>query len=177
MPEEPEAHAIPISPHARKSRPSPPQSTPVPTRFHDTLGARSRLTDRRRLSLFLDGLVRQHKPAVRYVSLAVIFCTDEGLAEMNVQFLDHDTYTDILTFDLSETPAETIGELYISTDRVADNARTHGQPYRHELHRVIFHGVLHLCGFGDKTDEEIAAMRAAETTCLEAYLDLPPSAA
>lgn len=142
----------------------------MPARFHDD-DARSRLKDKRRLSTFLDGLVRQHKPAARYVSVICVFVSDEKLAAMNVEFLAHDTYTDIITFDLSESDAELVGEIYISIDRVAENAKSFGVPYLHELHRVIFHGVLHLCGFGDKTDDEVAAMRTMEAACLEAYFD------
>lgn len=142
----------------------------MPARFHDD-DARSRLADKRRLSAFLDGLVRQHKPAARTVSIACVFVSDEKLAAMNVEFLAHDTYTDIITFDLSESAGELVGELYISVDRVRENAAAFGVAYPHELHRVIFHGVLHLCGFGDKADDEIAAMRAMEAACLQAYFD------
>ena len=142
----------------------------MPARFHDD-DARSRLSDKRRLSSFLDGLVKTHRPVSRRVSLTCVFVSDEKLAEMNVQFLQHDTFTDIITFDLSESEAETVGELYISVDRVAENARSFGVSYAHELHRVIFHGVLHLCGFGDKTPDEQAVMRSMEARCLEAYFD------
>lgn len=145
----------------------------MPARFHDD-DARSRLTDKRRLSIFLDGLVRQHKPAARYISTTCVFVSDEKLAAMNVEFLQHDTFTDIITFDLSESEGELVGELYISVDRVAENATSFGVAYAHELHRVIFHGVLHLCGFGDKADDEVAAMRTMEAACLEAYFDSAP---
>src|SRR5688572_1875774 len=100
----------------------------MPARFHDD-DVRSRLSERRRLSAFLDGLVRQHRPATRYISLTVVFVSDEKLAEMNVEFLQHDTFTDIITFDLSESEAETVGELYISVDRVAENARGYSVSY------------------------------------------------
>ena len=145
----------------------------MPARFYDD-DAKSRITQKRRLSLFLDGLVRQYRPDIKYVSITCIFCSDEKLAGMNREFLAHNTYTDIITFDLSEGEHELVGELYISVDRVAENARTYGTTYTHELHRVVFHGVLHLCGFGDKTADEEATMRTLEATCLAAYLDTAP---
>lgn len=145
----------------------------MPARFHDD-DARSRLTGKRRLSIFLDALVRAHRPAVRYVAITCVFCTDEKLAGMNREFLAHDTYTDIITFDLSEGEGELVGELYISVDRVAENAKTFNSTYIRELHRVVFHGVLHLCGFGDKTDDEALLMRAQEAECLSAYFDDVP---
>ena len=164
---------VPVQPRTNHLQTANPklQTFSMPARFHDD-DVRSRLTDKRRLSTFLDGLVRQHRPGSRYVSLTCVFVSDEKLAGMNVEFLQHDTFTDIITFDLSETDAETVGELYISVDRVAENAQAFGVSYLHELHRVIFHGVLHLCGFGDKTPDEQAAMRTMEAQCLEAYFDV-----
>jgi probable rRNA maturation factor len=100
-------------------------------------------------------------------SLQFIFCSDEYLLNMNKQFLEHDFYTDIITFDLSEGD-ETIGEIYISIDRVVDNAIKLELPWDAELHRVIFHGALHLCGYKDKTKREISTMRDQE----EYYLRL-----
>lgn len=100
-------------------------------------------------------------------SLQFIFCSDEYLLNMNKQFLEHDFYTDIITFDLSESE-ETIGEIYISIDRVVENAVKLELPWDTELHRVIFHGALHLCGYKDKTKREISIMRDQE----EYYLRL-----
>ena len=102
--------------------------------------------------------------------MGYVFCSDEYLLEINKQFLDHDTYTDIVTFDYSKEKILS-GELYISTDRVAENADTFGTDFKTELSRVIVHGLLHICGYGDKTDEEIAIMRAKE----EEYLILKGS--
>ena len=94
-------------------------------------------------------------------SIQYIFCSDEYLLNMNKQFLEHDYYTDIITFDLSEGD-ETIGEVYISIDRVVENAVKLEIPWTTELYRVIFHGSLHLCGYKDKTKREISIMRDQE---------------
>lgn len=128
----------------------------------------SGLKNRRRLSQFLETLIREHMPHVGNANLQYIFCNDAFLLGINQQFLDHDTLTDIITFDLSESN-DLLGEIYISTERVRENAAIFKVPYQHELHRVIFHGALHLCGLRDKTPDEIAAMRAAEETCLQQY--------
>ena len=90
-----------------------------------------------------------------------IFCSDEHLRGINVEFLDHDYYTDIITFDNSDDVAMR-GELYISSERVAENAQTHGVSFHHELCRVMVHGILHIAGYGDKTPEQEAIMREKE---------------
>jgi probable rRNA maturation factor len=102
----------------------------------------------------------ENKPVA---ALNYIFCSDEHLLDINKQFLQHDYYTDIITFDLSDvaTPGIT-GEIYISVDRVKDNAGTHNVSFKQELMRVIAHGALHLCGYGDKTKSEITNMRKKE---------------
>lgn len=131
----------------------------------------SRLKDKRKLSAFLDGLVRTYKKDVKDISLTYIFCTDKYLHGINQQFLNHDTYTDIITFDLSENKTELTGEIYISTERIAENAATYKRPYLEELHRIIFHGALHLCGFKDKTKAHKTAMTEAEDQCLAQYFN------
>lgn len=90
-----------------------------------------------------------------------IFCSDEHLRDINVQFLHHDYYTDIITFDYSEG-GQLRGEVYVSVERVTENARTHGVSFPHELCRVLLHGVLHMAGYGDKTPEQKALMRQKE---------------
>lgn len=131
-------------------------------------GVNAKLSRRRTLSHFLDELIRARR-AVSKVQLRYIFCSDEALHRINLQFLQHDTYTDIITFDLSEKPQELLGEIYISTERVAENAATFNTTYERELHRVIFHGALHLCGLRDKTSAEKKEMRAAEDAALAAW--------
>ena len=130
---------------------------------------KARLTDKRRLSAFLDNLVRSHLEGLKKVRLNYIMCTDEFLLGINVQFLDHDTLTDIITFDLSEGENDLTGEIYVSVERVAENATKFGVSYTDELHRVLFHGALHLCGFKDKTPADEQEMRKQEDLCLTAY--------
>lgn len=99
-------------------------------------------------------------------SLEYIFVSDEQLWQMNMDHLQHDTYTDILTFDYSEGKGPIVGEIYISVDRVKDNASELGIPFVDELHRVIAHGLLHIIGFMDETPVEEMAMRRAEDLAL-----------
>jgi probable rRNA maturation factor len=101
-------------------------------------------------------------------SLNFIFCSDKALLEVNRKYLKHDFYTDIITFDLSETDAIQ-AEIYISIDRVRENAGKLGVSFRSELHRVIFHGVLHLCGHNDKTKAEKKEIRVKEDHYLYKY--------
>ena len=98
--------------------------------------------------------------------LVYVFCSDEYLLSLNQSFLNHNTYTDIITFDLSETPNQTIAEIYISLDRVKENAKSHNTTFANELERVVFHGALHLCGYKDKQKEDILLMRRKENEYL-----------
>lgn len=139
----------------------------MPATFTDH-DAKAGLKNRKKLSVFLDGLVQQQLEGVKKVKLSYIFCSDDFLHSMNVKYLDHDTLTDIITFDLGDE-SNMAGEIYISTDRVKDNAAKFGVTYELELHRVIFHGALHLCGFKDKTKKDKAEMRLQEDRCLETY--------
>ena len=125
------------------------------------------LKDRTTLKSFLPTVFRQHKKQLS--NLTYIFCSDDYLIAINKAHLQHDFYTDIITFDLSETPRHITGEIYISTDRVRDNAATLGVSIKKELHRVIFHGALHLCGYKDKSARHLKEMRAAEDRCLITY--------
>lgn len=125
------------------------------------------LSNRSALKVFINQIFKKEKRRLR--QLTYIFCSDDYLLNINKAHLQHDYYTDIITFDLSELKTETIGEVYISIDRVRDNARTLGVSIKEELHRVIFHGALHLCGYKDKTPKHAKEMRAAEDRCLTAY--------
>lgn len=98
--------------------------------------------------------------------LNYIFCSDIFLLEINKKYLNHDFFTDIISFDLSEGEAIT-GEIYISIDRVKENAITHSASFTNELLRVIFHGALHLCGYKDKKKSEITIMRKKEDYYLQ----------
>lgn len=140
----------------------------MPVYFHNHEVA-PRLPEKRKLKRFLEDLF--HKEGKKLQELRYIFCTDAYLLTINQHFLRHDTYTDIITFDLSEDPAVITGEVYISAERVKENARQFGVSFRQELHRVIFHGALHLCNYNDKQKDEQAQMRQKENECLTAYFN------
>lgn len=93
--------------------------------------------------------------------ISFVFCDDNYLLKINNEFLDHDSYTDIITFDYS-AGNEIISEIYVSTDRVEENAKKYKQTFENEIHRVMIHGVLHLCGYKDKLTEEKQIMRDKE---------------
>ena len=125
------------------------------------------LRDRRRLKAFILQVFKRHK--ARLGSLNIIFCSDDYLLNINRQHLSHDYYTDIITFNLADETARIEGEIYISVDRVRDNATRAGTSFTSELHRVIFHGVLHLCGFKDKSAKDKALMTKQEDRLLSGY--------
>lgn len=91
-----------------------------------------------------------------------IFCTDGYLLELNQQYLQHDTLTDIITFHYHQENEPFLSDIYISAERVRENAKTFNTTFRRELHRVLFHGALHLCGYKDKTSTEEKLMREKE---------------
>ena len=97
----------------------------------------------------------------RVGELSFIFCTDEYLFEKNIQFLNHKTYTDIITFDYCEGDIIS-GDIFVSVERVTENANKFGVDFENELDRVIIHGVLHLAGYKDKSKEEANTMRKKE---------------
>ena len=97
--------------------------------------------------------------------IAYIFCDDEKILEVNKEYLQHDYYTDIITFDYSEEDSIS-GDLFISLDTVRSNSEMLGVGYEQELHRVIIHGILHLCGIDDKGEGEREKMEAAENSAL-----------
>lgn len=125
------------------------------------------LKERTRLKRFIESIFRKEAHVVE--SLNYVFCTDKRLLEINKQYLRHDYYTDIITFELSIPGQRVNGEIYISIDRVRDNAQNLDETFQRELHRVIFHGALHLCGYRDKTQKEQARMREREDHYLTAY--------
>lgn len=101
--------------------------------------------------------------------LSFVFCTDEYLLEKNIQFLGHDTFTDIITFDYCDGDIIN-GDIFVSVERVTENASTFGVCFEDELDRILIHGVLHLAGYRDKSKEEANAMRERE----DFYLSLRP---
>lgn len=125
------------------------------------------LSERSSLKIFIESLFKREKKKLQ--ELNYIFCSDEYLLNINRQYLKHDFYTDIITFGLSE-PGEPINaEIYISVDRVRDNAHQFKTTLKREMHRVIFHGALHLCGYKDKKKEEEVLMRRMEDKYLVLY--------
>ena len=122
------------------------------------------LTDKLLLKKWIKEVVSSYGNRVGDIN--VILCDDPSILEINNQFLGHDYYTDIITFDYTE--GDTInGELYISIDTVRANAEEYNQDFPDELHRVIIHGILHLCGLDDHCDEDIKEMREAENLSLQ----------
>lgn len=132
---------------------------------------KSKLSQKRKLSAFLKNVIIMFLPETKNIEINYIFCTDEYLLQINQDFLQHDTYTDIITFDLSVKQNVLNAEIYISIDRVSENAGKFNIPYTQELHRVIFHGVLHLCGFKDKNIQDKEKMRKMEDKCLASYFN------
>jgi len=113
-----------------------------------------------------------HKEGVKIEALQYVFCSDAYLLDINKRFLKHDFYTDIISFDLSDKKGLLIGDVYISIDRVKENAKTEGNLYTQELLRVIFHGALHFCGYKDKKPADVKMMRSMEDKWLKAYLKM-----
>lgn len=95
-----------------------------------------------------------------------VFCDDDYLCKLNIEFLNHDTLTDIISFDYS-VGKNIQGDIFISVERVVDNAKDFGVSFEEELHRVIIHGVLHYCGYKDKTDDDAKVMREKENHYLK----------
>lgn len=102
--------------------------------------------------------------------LNYVFCSDEYLYQMNRDYLKHDSYTDIITFDNSEKKGDIEGDIFVSIDRVRENAKTHTQEVETEMNRVLAHGLLHLMGYKDKTQEEVAIMRLKEEESIKLYV-------
>ena len=102
--------------------------------------------------------------------LNYVFCSDEYLYQMNRDYLKHDTYTDIITFDNSEKKDDIEGDIFVSIDRVRENAKTHTQEVETEMNRVLAHGLLHLMGYKDKSKEEAALMRLKEEESIKLYV-------
>ena len=124
-------------------------------------------TGRKQLKAFLVYLFR--KEGFKINSLNYIFCSDKYLNQLNKKHLNHDNYTDILTFDLSDKGKPTNAEIYISIDRVKENASIYKTSFKKELLRVIFHGALHLCGYKDKSKKQTQQMRMSEEYYLTRY--------
>lgn len=129
----------------------------------DTENVRFTLKEKTKIKKWLTALIKADNKRVGEIGYE--FCDDDHLLEVNISYLNHDTYTDIITFDYVED--DTIsGDILISIDRIRENATTFAVPFEEELHRVIAHGVLHLLGQGDKTKKEASEMRKKENAAL-----------
>ena len=127
------------------------------------------LIDLSKIANWIEEVAKSHDRIVG--PLTYIFCDDEKIIEVNRQFLQHDYYTDIITFDYSRGKRIS-GDMFISLDTVASNAEMLGVSYNTELHRVIIHGVLHLCGIDDKGEGEREIMEGFENEALALFKTL-----
>ncbi|MBG8554554.1 rRNA maturation RNase YbeY [Hymenobacter guriensis] len=122
------------------------------------------LADAEELTSWVERIAKVHEHEI--VHLTYIFCSDEYLHKVNMEYLDHDTYTDVITFDNADDADIIEGDIFISVERIRENAQLHGVTFRDELHRVMIHGVLHLLGYADKDLLSQTAMRKKEDDCL-----------
>jgi probable rRNA maturation factor len=127
-----------------------------------------RISQRTKLKQVLLGIFQDHSKVLD--SLQYVLCSDEYLLNINKEFLAHDTFTDIITFTLSESDAAIVGEVYISLERVQENAGKLKLPVQTELRRVFIHGALHLCGYLDKTPAAKRLMTEKEDLYLRQFV-------
>ena len=130
---------------------------------------RSSLKNTTTLKLFIESIFKGERRGLN--SINYIFCSDKTLREINKKYLNHDFYTDVITFNLSSNNKPITAEVYISVERVRDNAKKLGVSINSELHRVLFHAVLHLCGYNDKKKKDIEIMRKKEDVLLTKYFN------
>ena len=137
------------------------------TVFFNTADRQLLLKNKKRLKDFIATIFEvENKPLKR---LDYVFCSDDYLLQINEDALQHNYYTDIITFPLSEKGLPIIGEIYISLDRVKENAKNYNATVLNETLRVLFHGALHLCGYGDKAKSEKKTMRTKEDFYINAF--------
>jgi rRNA maturation RNase YbeY len=127
------------------------------------------LKERGKLKGFINSVIAKEKKNLN--NLNYIFCNDNALLEINRKYLDHNFYTDVITFDLSSSRKEILADIYISVDRIRENAKSLKLSLKEELHRVMLHGLLHLCGYNDKTEVQRTLIRKKEDFYLNLYLD------
>lgn len=128
-----------------------------------------KLKDKLRIKKWISEVIKRAEKRMGEINYQ--FSNDENVLRVNQTYLNHDTYTDIITFDYVEGDVIS-GDILISVDRVKENAETFGIAFEQELHRVIIHGVLHLLGNADKTDKEAANMRKLEEQALQLWNEL-----
>lgn len=130
-------------------------------------GVRPYLPQRKALQSFIARIARMEGKKINYINY--IFTTDADLLRINEEYLQHYDYTDIITFQLNDAGQPLEADIFISTERVKENAQLLNTTFTRELHRVIFHGVLHLCGYKDKTPQQRHLMRQQEDKYLRLY--------
>ena len=128
-----------------------------------------KLSNKNKLKGFIKELL--HKEGFTTGTISFRFCDDAEILEVNRNFLNHDYYTDVITFPLNDEGDKIDADIIISVDTVLSNSLIQKLPFTQELHRVIFHSILHLCGFGDKTTKEIKTIRKKEDEYLSLYFD------
>ena len=126
------------------------------------------IRNRTGLKRFIVSIFKEEKRKLESVNY--VFSNDKSVQQINRTYLDHSYSTDVITFELSEIEQAVIGEVYISVERVRENSSNYRTSFNNELHRVMFHGALHLCGYGDKSPSEIVEMRKKEMYYLTKYL-------
>ena len=138
-----------------------------PTIHFHFLAAPFSFKERTALKKFIAEIFK--KEGKKLDSINYIFCSEKYLLKLNQQYLSHDTFTDIITFEYSDRGSPVLSDIYISTERVRANAKLFGTSFNTELHRVIFHGALHLCGYKDKKESQRKIMREKENHYLYEY--------
>jgi len=123
-----------------------------------------KLKDKTKLKQWIKTITEKEKHTLGTINY--IFCTDDELLEINLKHLNHTTYTDIITFDYTENKIIQ-SDIFISIDRIIENAKKFNVSFENELHRVMIHGILHLCGYKDKTKADAELMRKKENAALK----------
>jgi rRNA maturation RNase YbeY len=122
-----------------------------------------------KLKQFIESIFKKERQSL--ASINYIFCSDKVILEINKRYLNHDFYTDVITFDLSPNNKAITAEVYISIERIRENAKQLGLSIKSEFHRVLFHAVLHLCGYNDKKNKDKEIMRKRENDLLVKYFN------
>ncbi|HEV8273621.1 MAG TPA: rRNA maturation RNase YbeY [Chitinophagaceae bacterium] len=143
-----------------------PKKTKVHFFSHDIQTSLKNTTN---LKHFIESIFKQERKSLD--SINYVFCSDKTILEINKKYLNHDFYTDVITFKLSPNNKSITAEVYISLERIRDNAKKIGISIKSELHRVIFHAALHLCGYTDKKKRDIEIMRRKEDKLLLKYFN------
>lgn len=123
-----------------------------------------RIKHKKKLEQWIKRIIAEHD--FKLIALTYIFCSDDYLHEINLTYLQHDTFTDIITFNNADDVRSVEGDIFISVDRIRDNAGQLNSSFENELHRVLIHGVLHLLGYDDKDSLSATEMRNKEDYCL-----------